>query len=220
MKTLALVHTVASVIPMFQQLCDRIVPDVRTCHLVDESVLRDLIDRGELDPRIVRRVCDWIVRAEQGGADVVLVTCSSVSPCVDAAQPLVRVPVLKIDEPMAAKAVSRGGVIGVAATLPTTLSPTSELIRDCARRRKKRARIRELLCPKAFDALQSGKTREHDEIVSAGIAALAKRVKTVVLAQASMARAAKELDLPKGVRVLTSPESGVRKAAQIVRRQP
>lgn len=216
MKTLALFHTVHGVIPVFEQLCARIMPGVRTCHLLDESPLRDLIRRGRLDAEITRRVCDYVVRAEAGGADVVLVTCSSISPCVDAARPLVSVPVLKVDEPMARRAVARGGTIGVAATLPTTLEPTAQLVRQCARRR--RVRVVELLCPGAFQALQSGHVEEHDQRVAAGIAALARRCRTVVLAQASMSRAADGVVLPKNVRVLTSPRLGVQHAARVIRR--
>jgi len=215
MKTLALFHTVGGVIPMFQQLCDEMMPEVRTCHLVDESPLRDLIRQGRLDPHITRRICDYVVRAEEGGADAVLVTCSSISPCVDVARRLVRVPVLKIDEPMARQAVRRGGTVGVAATLPTTLDPTCGLIRSCAGR--KRTRIIELLCRGGFQALQAGKPEKHDEIVGAGIAALAKRCRTIVLAQASMTRAAEAVALPKGTRVLTSPGPGVRHAAKVMR---
>jgi len=41
---------------------------------------------------------------------------------------MVGIPVVRVDEPMAEKAVQTGTRIGVAATLATTLKPTTELI--------------------------------------------------------------------------------------------
>lgn len=55
--------------------------------------------------------------ARQGGADAVLVTCSSIGPSVPMARKLVDFPVFRIDEAMAAAPVRQASRIGVAATL-------------------------------------------------------------------------------------------------------
>ena len=97
----------------------------------------------------------------------------------------------------------------MAATVRTTLEPTVALIRDVAARRGKRVRIETALFSEAFDAVTSGKPELHDTILRKGLTKLADACCTIVLAQASMARVLPSLDLPRGVKILTSPESGV-----------
>ena len=223
MRSFALIHTVSSVIPMFRELCGELLPGVTIRHLVDETILPDIMKAGHIEPSHRRRVCELIVRAEQGRADVIMLTCSSISPCVDVGRPLVSVPVLKVDEPMADKAVrlatksAQVGIIGVAATVPTTLRPTVALIRERAAARKRRVRIPTALCSAAFQAGQAGHTQKHDALVSRGIERLAKRCKVVVLAQASMARVLPSLASVEGVTVLSSPRLAVMHARRFLK---
>ena len=217
MCKLVLIHTVTSVIPAFRDLCAELLPRVTVRHLVDETILPELIRIGRLEPSITRRVCELIVRAEQAGADAVMLTCSSISPCADVGRQLVSVPVLKVDEPMADKAVRLASNIGVAATLPTTLGPTVELVRQRAAARGKRVRITTELCAGAFEAGQAGNTIEHDETVARAIEQLARRCKVVVLAQASMARVLPVLGPMKPAAILTSPRLAVMQARRVLK---
>lgn len=209
MPTLGLVHTIHTIIPVIEEICRRRLPRVRTAHFLDETILRDLMARGRMDADVMRRVVNLVVQAEAGGADAVLVTCSSIGSCVEPAAKLVSIPVRRIDTPMAAAAVRRGGRLAVAATVRTTLEPTVALIRELAARRGKRVRIEPALFSKAFQAVTSGKPELHDKILRKGLAKLAGACGTIVLAQASMARALPSLDLPRGVKILTSPETGI-----------
>lgn len=217
MKRLALIHTVAAVIPAFRELCDELLTDTKVVDLVDESILLDVIERGGLDADINRRVAALVIQAQAGGADAIMLTCSSISPCADIAAPLVSAPVLKVDEPMARAAVREGGTIGVAATLPTTLNPTVSLLRACAAKAPKRVRIRAQLCAGAFEALVSGDRATHDRLVLEGVQHLLKTTHNVVLAQASMAKALADAGLPRSARIRTSPRLAVRNAARVLR---
>ncbi len=216
MKRLALIHTVATVIPAFGELCDELLSDTKIVDLVDESILLDVIERGGLDADINRRVAALVIQAEAGGADVVMLTCSSISPCADIAAPLVSVPLLKVDEPMARAAVRDGGTIGVAATLPTTLNPTVSLLKARAAKARKRVRIRPHLCAGAFEALVSGDRPAHDRLVLDGVRDLLKTTHNVVLAQASMAVALAGAELPRAARIRTSPRLAVKNAARVL----
>jgi len=218
MKTLALIHTVHPVIPEIESLCRRLLPDVRTAHFLDETILRDLNARGRMDAEIASRVAGLVVRAEKGGADAALMTCSSIGGCITAARELVSIPVHRIDAPMAAAAVRRSsGRIGVTATVNSTLQPTAQLIRDVAKQRGKRVRIITALFAEAFGARMGGDSELHDRILEQGILELARRCKTIVLAQASMARVTAGLTLPKGAKVLSSPETGVAQMKRVLK---
>ena len=205
-KTLGLVHTSATLVPLFAQLCKAKLPHVDTFNIVDDSLVRAIGARGSLTADIARRVAGYIASAEAGGADFILVTCSSIGPAVEAAAPFLAVPVLRVDQPMADKAVQAGRRIGVIATLPTTLNPTSDLVRRRAVLAGKAIELTSRLCEGAFDALMAGDSAKHDAIVAAALRELSAQVDVIVLAQASMARVVDTLpEADRRVPIFASP---------------
>ncbi|TWT29794.1 Asp/Glu/Hydantoin racemase [Posidoniimonas corsicana] len=205
-EKLGLIHTSATLVPVFADLCQAKLPAVKTFNIADDSLIKEVIERQELTRSVSRRVGSHVQAAQQAGADCILVTCSSIGPAVEAAAALADVPVLRVDQPMADKAVRMGAKIGVAATLRTTLEPTADLIRRRAQAAGKRVEINAQLCDGAFEALMSGDAAKHDQMVGETLRRLAAEVDVVVLAQASMARVADALD-PSEVTtpVLSSP---------------
>ncbi|HEX8200262.1 MAG TPA: aspartate/glutamate racemase family protein, partial [Isosphaeraceae bacterium] len=130
MKTLALIHTSPVLVPTFSALCARSLPGTPVFHMVDESLITDTIAAGTLRKVTVRRLVAHVDSAFQAGAAAVLVTCSSIGEAVPVARQLFDAPVLRIDEPMAQRAVTIGRRIGVLATLRTTLEPTVRLLEE------------------------------------------------------------------------------------------
>lgn len=192
-KTLGLIHTSATLVPVFQQLCRERLPGVATFNIVDDSLIRDVIARGRLTAGVARRVA-WHVRAAAAArADLILVTCSSIGAAVEATAAKSRVPVLRVDQPMADRAVRTGRRIGVIATLATTLEPTADLVRRRAEAAGADVEMLSRLCEGAFEALMAGDTARHDAAVSAALRELAGLTDVIVLAQASMARVAAAL---------------------------
>jgi Asp/Glu/hydantoin racemase len=216
-KTLALLHTVAGLVPTFQQLCQELLPEIATFNMLDESLLKNTIRDGTLTPATSKRVATYVTAAEDAGADAILVTCSSIGRAVEQARPLVNVPVLRVDEAMADLAVQAGSRIGVIATLPTTLVPTATLVRDRAAATGASVEVIAHLCNGAFEALGRGDTATHDALVTEGLTMLMQSVDVVVLAQASMARVADAL-LPeqRSTPILASPRSGVERAGHVL----
>lgn len=203
-RSLALIHTVPALHPTFEGLLATIMPGWRPVALADESLLREAIRDGAVSATVARRLLALIWQAVDGGAEAVVVTCSSMGGAVEAARPFCPVPLFRIDEGMARQAVALGRRIGVLATLPTTLAPTAALIRAVG----PEAEVTPVLCDGAFALLQAGETAAHDAQVAAALTDLAGRVDVVVLAQASMARVLTTLP-PMPCPVLTSPEPGV-----------
>ena len=218
MATLALVHTSPTLSPLFNELTARICPEVRVLHFVDESLIKNTIASGHLERSTMRRVISLIGSAFDAGADVALVTCSSIGPAVDIAAQLFDQPVLRVDRPMAEKAVQAGRKIGVAATLSTTLNPTADLVRTVAAEQGKEIEIIEQLCEGAFEAVMAGDGETHDRIVGEGLTESLKGVDAIVLAQASMARVLETLpEHALTVPVYSSPELGVERARDVLK---
>lgn len=188
MNKLGLIHTSATLVPAFADLCAELLPGVETFNIADDSLIKEVIAKGRLTPSVSHRVAGHVFAAQEAGADQVLVTCSSIGEAVERAASLVEVSVLRVDQPMADEAVRIGGKIGVAATLPTTLEPTTDLIRRRADVADASPAIVSRLCDGAFECLMSGDAAKHDEMVAEALLDLAAQCDVVVLAQASMAR--------------------------------
>lgn len=213
MPKLALLHTSPLVIPVFSRLAAEMLPHVECFHMLDESLLKNTLQTGSMEKATTKRVAIMTELAGEAGADAVLVTCSSIGAAVDVARQIVDFPVIRVDEAMADQAVRHGGRIGVAATLRTTLDPTTELLRQRALLAGVDREIEPQLCEGAFEAASSGDGATHDRLVKEGLLALAARVDVIVLAQASMARIVDSL--PAGavtIPILSSPASAIEQA--------
>ena len=225
-QKLVYIHTVASLVGPFNDLSKELLPGVEIFHIADEMLLKVVLAQGGLSPFIFQRVAEHVVAAERLGAAAVQCTCSSISPCVDASRPLVGIPVLKIDEPMVDlalhQALSSGhsaahngrARIGVAATVPTTLKPTTDLVRARAAALGMDVQVESALCEGAFALLQSGDAAAHDQMVSSTLRGLMQRSDVVILAQASMARVAALIPAEEQTApILSSPRLAVQRLA-------
>lgn len=209
-KTLALIHTSATLVPVFQQLCKTKLPHVDTFNIVDDSLVRAIGAKGALTADIARRVQAYITSAEAGGADHILVTCSSIGPAVEASARFASVPVLRVDQPMADLAVQAGSRIGVIATLSTTLEPTSDLVLRRAAAAGKQITLTSRLVEGAFEALMAGDAARHDTLVADALRELSTQVDVILLAQASMARVVDTLpEAEKRIPILASPPTAI-----------
>jgi len=205
-KRLGLIHTSATLVPVFAQLCKEKLPRVEVFNIADDSLVRGIREAGSLTATIARRVAGYLESAELAGADYIMVTCSSIGPAVEAAAKLIGVPVLRVDQPMADQAVATGKKIGVIATLRTTLEPTADLILRCAEKTGRKIELTSRLCDGAFEALMVGDAATHDAKVVAVLKEFSAQVDVIVLAQASMARVVDTLaPADRRVPILASP---------------
>jgi Asp/Glu/hydantoin racemase len=212
MKTLALIHTsmvFINVETMMQDLYKEIMPDVRLINIVDDSLLPDVMETGKITPEVTSRMIDYIVAAEKTGADAILSLCSSLGPTIDEARKRVKIPVIKIDDAMAQIAAKSANKIGVMATVPTTLGPTVDLIKEKAIMLQKEIEVTPCLVKGAFELLMNGEKDTHDQMVLESAKELAKSVDIIVFAQASMTRLSGYVSRAVEKDVLTSPRVGI-----------
>ncbi|MCC2598913.1 aspartate/glutamate racemase family protein [Sphingobacterium sp. FBM7-1] len=206
MKKIGLIHTSATLVPVFQDLFkDKAVP-AEVFNIVDDSLIKDVIAKGRLEEDTAQRVINYVTSAEQAGADLIMVTCSSIGRAVERAAEKAGVPVIRVDQPMVDRAVAEGKRIGVVATLPTTLEPTSDLVLRRAEKAGKKVELTSRLCEGAFEALMGGDPVKHDDMIIAALRELSGEVDVILLAQASMARAVNQMpDSERNVPILSSP---------------
>jgi Asp/Glu/hydantoin racemase len=215
-QRIAFIHTVAMLVERFRPRFQAELPEADCFHMLDESVLQDLIRHGS-SPGITRRICTLAMQAQDAGAELIVFTCSSTSPAIDVARTLVTAPILKIDDPMYAEVARAGGKVGLICTTASTVEPSRQLMAAHALLAGTAVEAESLLCSAAFEALTAGRRDEHDRLVSEAAQGLAGRVDRLVLAQASLAHLAEPLALRLGKPVFTSPELMVRDVVARVR---
>ena len=201
---IAFVHTVAGLVEMFRPLAVDELPGEDVFHILNESLLQDLLREGE-SPAITQRIVRQAMLAADTGAGLVVFTCSSTSPAIDAARLMTDVPIIKIDDPMARKAVSIGGRIAIVCTTQSTVGPSTDLVKAHAEVAGKTVMVETRWVEGAFDALAAGRRDEHDVLVSAAAREIAPRADVIVLAQASLAHLRDPLAATLAVPVLSSP---------------
>ena len=210
---LALLHTTPVLIDTFDRLIEEADLEFPVKHIVEEEFLTEAREKGisqDLDGRIRGR----IGAAVEEGAAVVLCTCSTIGASAESANDAADGVVIRVDRPMAENAVEIGSRIIVAAALESTLAPTRNLILEVASTRKKHIDLIEVLCDKAWSRLEAGDNEGYCREIARTLKVRAAEGDVIVLAQASMAGAAKlcpEISIP----ILSSPEIGFQHAVDI-----
>ena len=201
---------------MLKKMMSESMPDIPNFHIVDDSLIQDLLQAEEFTPSILKRLSAQISMAKEAGADIIMVTCSSIAPGVDFAKKLVDIPVMKIDEPMAEQAVESANTVGVLATAKTTLVPSVDLINQVAEKKGKPVKVKSKLISEAFDFFLQGDMENHDRLVRTAGIELAQQSDVLVLAQASMSHLSDEIEKASGTPTLTSPSIAVNALKELV----
>ena len=209
MKKVVCVHTAMALVGPLTDLFRQHFPEVQVEHIAESSLIKEVIAHNAVTPAVRRRLLDYYNAAADSGADIVFNTCSSVGDIADMANGICRIPVFRIDKPMAEKAVKEAKRIGVISTLPTTLDPTCRLLQNCAREAGKDITLVEGLADGAFAAGQSGDSETHDRLIAEAAQRIADKVDLFVLAQGSMARMEERLAQLTQKPVISSPLTGI-----------
>lgn len=193
-------------------------PDIKVYNIVDDSLLHEVSTNGHITAGIVNRMCKFFDAASSLGVDLILNQCSSVGEAAQIAARTVNVPVLRIDQPMAEEAVKLGTRIGVVATVGSTVTPSCNLIKDMAVKANKPVEVIPYLVNGALDVLMREGQAKHNALVKDTVIQCAEECDVVVLAQGSMIVLLPVLnDIKKPV--LSSPESGVDRAIELLRQK-
>ena len=209
MKKIAMLHTSSATLAMMQQLIADIMPEVEVMHLVEESMIKQVMKAGGVTPNIAARIADYVHIAEKADCDIFITACSSIGTAVEQCQFLTPLQLARIDSAMVEEAIEKGERIAVLATVATTLKPTLDYVQRKIQESGKPRAVTPILMEEAFHALLAGEMDTHDRIVADGLKTAFSQADVVMLAQASMARVLQQLPTPP-VPVLTSPESGIR----------
>lgn len=210
-----LIHTSPVSLNDLKALFKEIIPDVEMVNIIDDSLLNEVKTVGHINSEIISRMCSYVQVAKTLNPDLIFNQCSSVGEAFDIARSQATCKTLKIDEPMAEKAVSLGNKIGVVATVASTVRPSCNLIKKTAKKMNKNVTVNEYLVDGALDILMSGDVDKHNELVIESIRKAEVENDVVVLAQGSMTAILPLLG-ETSKPVLTSPRLAVEKIKELL----
>jgi hypothetical protein len=217
MPHLALVHTAELNVATFTNLMNELAPDIPVRHVLACHLLEQAIREGGVSDELTAQVRSKLLEAAGDGAPLVMLTCSTVGGGAEALRDSSQAVFLRVDRPMAGRAVEIGSNILVAACLQTTVKPTTDLIAAVAAEKGREVRIRVALFPDAWAILQAGDPAGYVRAVAEGLHSESGGAEVIVLAQASMAKAA-PLCAGLGIPILSSPRLGAEAAIAAWRR--
>ncbi len=217
MKTIYTINTVNNFMGMiyepFGKVFEEKNPDVKIYNIMDDSLLVDTRTYNGMTSTIASRMLNYAKAAEASGADGVLVTCTSVNEATKFIRPLLNIPILNIEEPVAEMAVKNGKKIGILGTIPTSPAALGRVVQEKAAEIGKEIELVPAVAEGAFDVLCAGDVKKHDEMVCEALAKLAKEVDVIAFSQISMSL----IDLPETeVPVYRIGESGFQKIKEMM----
>ncbi|MFD5318612.1 aspartate/glutamate racemase family protein [Streptomyces sp. NPDC127098] len=200
---IAMIHAVSAGASVAGSAFAREFPEARPWNLLDDRLLDDARAEGGLTRALHRRMLRLIAHAVRGGADGLLLTCSSYGDVVDTARTLWDVPMLKADEAMFRTALAgpHDRLAVVASTPPAVPAAVAQLTALAPRIRPDRpVEIVTALSERAATAESPEETARHlaYSLRSDG----AGPAPVVLLAQYSLAPAGPRLSESLGVPVL------------------
>jgi len=208
-KRIGVVHTFLYSVEDIKAQFKKYIPDAEMINIIDDSLLQEALANKGVTPDLIGRLYNYYKNLQDLGCVCALNQCSSVGEASDIVGKLIRIPILKIDGPMAEEAVKLGSKIAVIATAISTVEPSSRLVESKAKAAGKSVKVDRCFVEGAYDfLLKTGDRQKHNEMVIAKIKEAAETHDVIVLAQGSMYHLIpmlKDIKVP----VLTSLETGV-----------
>lgn len=216
MKRIACIHTVYSVIePFTRQLREGIPGELLIHSLYDDFLATDPAQTGKFSAVNHQRLRLDMQAQALTGADIIVVSCSTLSPSVRLLRGEFNIPVVAIDDAMVEQAVRVGARIGLLATANSTVEPSASALRAAAAARGKEISLQIVCNEDAIRALKVGDRARHDALVLE-LADQLKDCDAVVLAQASMAHMEAAVAERTGLPALSSPRRCVEQIKTIL----
>jgi len=159
-KTLGIIHASIITTQAVKPYIEKIIPEVKIMHVVDDTIQRDNIAAGVgVIPKVnYYKFAQYAHNLEEAKVDLIMLACSTFNYAAELARPMINTPIVQIDRPMMEQAVQMGKRIGLLATLATTVPSSERLLKIAAAEAGKEIEINTVLCSEAFEEYEKGNT--------------------------------------------------------------
>lgn len=188
MVRIALLHTVQSVADSFgRRLKEFLHDDIIIYNFWDEFLALHPNETGEFTKVNEERLLLDLKSMAMTDADLIVVTCSTLSPHLEKARNTIQIPIVAIDDDMSLNAVKKASKILVLSTARSAVEPVMDKLSIDARMLGKKVRVTGFVIEEAFECLKKNNLTRHNEIIRQTVFQTnTKDYDLIVLAQASM----------------------------------
>jgi hypothetical protein len=211
----ALVSSTRAVFAPMEAAFHEEFPQAQVLHLLDETLIEDFRREGGLSPHSRHKALQMALTAQEGGVDAILVTCSTLSPSVDDFRPFLKIPIVKIDEPVIEEVVRKAGKIGLLATAETVLKSVEPLVVKKAAEIGRRISVRRFIKGDVWPILQRDPAAFYRAIAGAATEA-AQECQAVILTQVSIAPGREFAQKKERKKIYASPTYAVQALRRIL----
>ena len=212
MGMVAMVHATLNALNAVEAVIPVALPDAEVIHVMDEGLLRDLLQKGETSPGLVSRFCRLVTAAAESRPDVILTTCSSFAEFVETAQAMVSMPVLTPDGAMIEKVIQNWTRVVMVATAPSAIPVAEQQLSMAAKDSEKNIKIDTILVQEALEALKSRDRARHDQLIVDALRGR-KDADGIMLCQFTMAHLEERISRETGVATISSLRSALQEIA-------
>jgi hypothetical protein len=185
-KSVALVSSTRAVFGPMESAFREVFPEAQILHILDETLIEDFRREGGLSPHSRQKTLRMALTAQEAGVGGILVTCSTLSPSVDDLRPFLKIPIVKIDEPVIEEVVQKADTVGLLATAETVLKSVEPLVMKKALDFGRKISIRKFVKGDVWPLLQKDPAAFYRAIAEAATEA-ARECQAVILTQVSIA---------------------------------
>jgi len=211
----ALVSSTRAVFGPMEAAFREVFPEAQVLHLLDETLIEDFRREGGLSPHSRHKALQMALTAQEAGVDGILVTCSTLSPSVDDFRPFLKIPVVKIDEPVIEEVVRKAEKIGLLATAETVLKSVEPLVMKKALEFGRKISVRRFIRGDIWPLLQKDPAAFYRAIAEAATEA-AQECQAVILTQVSIAPGRDFVEEKVREKVFASPTYAVQALRKIL----
>ena len=211
----ALVSSTRAVFGPMEAAFREVFPEAQILHLLDETLIEDFRREGGLSPHSRHKALQMALTAQEAGVDGILVTCSTLSPSVDDFRPFLKIPVVKIDEPVIEEVVRKAEKIGLLATAETVLKSVEPLVMKKAREFGRKISVRRFIKSDVWPLMQKDSAAFYRAIAEAATEA-AKECQAVILTQVSIAPGRDYVEEKERNKIYASPTYAVQALRRIL----
>jgi len=200
-----ILHTVRPGLNTFEGLLREQYPDLTVYNILDDCWSRELVVHGALSEEFLLHLLNICQDMQHTGVDIIICTCSSLTPYVPRVQPFLSIPLVAIDATMAENALKYGSNILIVATADSAIESAVTQVRIHADAVGMACRIASICCDDAGQIMRDGKDlAEHDKILLERLRDI-RGYDVLILAQLSTAHLAEQIQHDTGIPVLTTP---------------
>lgn len=197
--------TLNAVNPMTDFLRER-DPSLKVRNYLDSYLLEKVGKEGGVNDASVKRMFDLVATAADDGADAILITCTIFSPYAEVFSKVLSKPVVSPDQAMLDAVAAKNGKTAIICTFIGTVEITRKMYQSCCRAAGVPDDVDLYVADGALDALNEGDWDTFHERIRKKVRELDAEYDNIVLAQISMARAARGMEL-QHAELFCSPES-------------